>query len=293
MEISTSSPQFVSVSTPLGTKQMKLAPFDSDTSKSRKKSSQKKRKAEVSSSPPSSSSSNSSPSKATKTVKNAPSNDASWTKNLQRRGGFWGDAYWYDLQLEKRMPLAKPMLTELVLALPPCGDKTVLDLCAGSGRASAGILEAYPTVKLILMDSSEQRLAMASQRLEAIQTGVKEKTQFITKVVTPSATTELYDEPVDVVVACLAFHVLTEKPAHYTQAKEEKTISVDEEYEELFRAVWRTLRPGGHVVFADHVGQLALFKQLKTLEKAGFEDVDCAWRQDDSFVAGGRKPLIN
>ncbi|KAG2777250.1 hypothetical protein PC129_g11914 [Phytophthora cactorum] len=296
MELSTSSPEFVSVSTPLGTKQMTLAPFGSDTQsnpKSRKKSRQKKRKVDEASSSmsSSSSSSSSSPSKATTTAPASSPSNGSWAKNLQRRGGFWGDAYWYDLQLEKRLLLAKPMLTELVLALPPCGDKTVLDLCAGSGRASAAILEAYPTVKLVLVDSSEQRLTMASQRLEAVQQGVKERMQLVTKVVTLSATTQLCDEPVDVVVACLAFHVLTEKPAHYAQAEEEKTVSVEEEYEELFRAVWRALRPGGHVVFADHVGQLSLFKQLKTLEKAGFEDVDCAWRQDDSFVAGGRKPL--
>lgn len=218
--------------------------------------------------------------------------DGSWLKNLQRRGGFWGDAYWYDLQLERRLPLAKSMLTEMVLALPPCGGKEVLDLCAGSGRASAAILKAYPTVKLILVDSSEQRLAMAKQRLESLQSEVKEQAQFDKMVLTPKKTVQLYRKPVDVVVACLAFHVLTEKPAHYANDEKDEGLSVEEKYEYFFRAVWRALCPGGHMVFADHVGQLALFKQLKLLEKAGFEDVDCAWRQDDSFVAGGRKPCI-
>ncbi|KAI9994240.1 hypothetical protein PInf_016808 [Phytophthora infestans] len=284
MEIST--PRFVSVSTPLGTKQMTLAPFGSDAqskSKSRKKSRQKKRKADEVSSPTMSSESSNASAAPTTVVNPSLSSlsNGSWVKNLQRRGGFWGDAYWYDLQLEKRLPLAKPMLTELVLALPPCGEKAVLDLCAGSGRVSAAILEAYPTVKLVLVDSSEQRLTLASQRLEAVQAGVKERTQFVTKVVTPTATTQLCDEPVDIVVACLAFHVLTEKPAHYAPAEEEKTMAVEDEYKQLFRAVWKTLRPGGHVIYADH---------LKALEQAGFEDVDCAWRQDDSFVAGGRKP---
>lgn len=216
--------------------------------------------------------------------------DESWLQNLQRRGGFWGDSFWYDLQLERRLPLAKPMLTEMVLALPPCGGKKVLDLCAGSGRASAAILTAYPTVKLILVDSSEQRLAMAEQRLEDVQSGVKQRVQFITKKVTPGETTELCCKPVDVVVACLAFHVLTENPLHYSHEENEESLSVEEKYDILFRAVYRALCPGGHVLFADHVGQLALFKQLQSLEKAGFEDIDCAWRQDDSFVAGGRKP---
>ncbi|KAF4321855.1 hypothetical protein G195_004933 [Phytophthora kernoviae 00238/432] len=218
-------------------------------------------------------------------------------KAENRRGGFWGNAYWYDLQLEKRMPQAKAMLEELVLALPPCNEKQVLDLCAGSGRASAALLSAYPTAKLTLLDSSEQRLTMAKQRLEAVNSDASTGTKYEARAVEPSEATELTTEPVDVVIACLAFHVLTEKPAHYAQsstssvATEPQVLSVEGKYELLFRAAWRTLRPGGHVVFADHVGQLSLFKQLEALQRAGFEDVDCAWRKDDSFVAGGRKPL--
>ncbi|RLN98776.1 hypothetical protein BBJ28_00002976 [Nothophytophthora sp. Chile5] len=221
----------------------------------------------------------------------------SQTKPGKRRGGFWGNAYWYDLQLERRMPLAKPMLEELVLALPPCDRKRVLDLCAGSGRASAALLAAYPTAQLTLVDSSEQRLIMARQRLEALRSGVSTTAQFVARFVDPSDMAELSSEPVDVVVACLAFHVLAEKPAHYastapeTAASPPRLMTVEATYEQLFRATWRVLRPGGHVVFADHVGQLPLFQQLQILQQAGFEDVDCAWRQGDSFVAGGRKPL--
>ncbi|RLN20903.1 hypothetical protein BBJ28_00011454 [Nothophytophthora sp. Chile5] len=221
----------------------------------------------------------------------ASSTDASsWRKNLERRGGFWGNAYWYDLQLERRMPLAKPMLEELVLALPPCDGKHVLDLCAGSGRASAALLAAYPTARLTLVDSSEQRLLMARQRLEALRCGASTTAQFVTRFVDPSDMAELSSEPVDVVVACLAFHVLAEKPAHYastapeTSASPPRLMTVEATYEQLFRATWRVLRPGGHVVFADHVGQLPLFQQLKILQQAGFEDVDCAWRQGDSVL---------
>ncbi|KAG7401136.1 hypothetical protein PHYBOEH_002694 [Phytophthora boehmeriae] len=227
-------------------------------------------------------------------VATASENDVSWSRNLERRGGFWGNAYWYDLQLERRMPQAKAMLEELVLALPPCDGKQVLDLCAGSGRASAALLAAYPTAKLTLLDSSEQRLGLAKQRLDALAGGFGVK--FDARAVEPTQTTELSTEPVDVVIACLAFHVLTEKPAHYalssvsSTAVESQVLSVEDKYELLFRATWRSLRPGGHIVFADHVGQMSLFKQLEILQRAGFEDVDCAWRKEDSFVAGGRKP---
>ncbi|KAG7388555.1 hypothetical protein PHYPSEUDO_012192 [Phytophthora pseudosyringae] len=294
-EVSPRSPQFVSVATPLGTKQMTLAPFGGEAPSSptvrqnqRQKTPSKKTKKTTKRKADDVSSSSSSSSQGLA----APPADATWARNLQRRGGFWGDAHWYDLQLERRMPLAKPMLRELVLALPPCGGHTVLDLCAGSGRASAAVLEAYPTAALVLVDASEQRLAMAGQRLDAAQSGASERAQLVVRAV--SETTQLWDEPVDVVVACLAFHVLVERPAHYSHAGEQQhqeTTSAEDTYEQLFRATWRALRPGGHVVLADHVGQLALFKQLKALESAGFQDVDCAWRQEDSFVAGGRKPL--
>lgn len=215
----------------------------------------------------------------------------SWATNLERRGGFWGNAFWYDLQLERRMPQARPMLDELVMALPPCNGKMVLDLCAGSGRASAAVLAAYPTAQFVLLDSSAQRLEMAAQRLDAVKAGVSRTTQFLAKTV-DAGDARLTEGSVDVVIACLAFHVIAEKPAHYARSPTVAApVSKEQVYEQLFRAVWQTLRPGGHLVFADHVGQLPLFKQLQALERAGFEHVDCAWRKEDSFVAGGRKPV--
>jgi hypothetical protein len=33
---------------------------------------------------------------------------------MMAAGGYWGDAEWYDLHLEERLPLAKQMLTEMV-----------------------------------------------------------------------------------------------------------------------------------------------------------------------------------
>ncbi|GMF28875.1 unnamed protein product [Phytophthora lilii] len=121
-EMADPSPEFVTVTTPGGSMKMTLAPFTETPSKTKsgaKKSGQKKRKAQELSS-----NSSSSP-KAAVTSPTTTPHATSWLKNLERRGGFWGDAFWYDLQLEKRMPQAKKMLEELVLAVPPCGDKKV------------------------------------------------------------------------------------------------------------------------------------------------------------------------
>jgi hypothetical protein len=75
-----------------------------------------------------------------------------WASALeQQENNFWGQARWYDLQVEQRMPLAKDMLDEMLLALPPCSDRRVLDLCAGAGRAARKVLEGYPEVRASLL----------------------------------------------------------------------------------------------------------------------------------------------
>lgn len=219
----------------------------------------------------------------------------SWHRNVQRCSGFWGNAYWYDLHLTRRMPLAEPMLRELVAALPPCDGKRVLDLCAGSGRASAALLAAYPTAHVTLVDASEERLAIAYKRLLAAGADTK-SVQFVTQAIRLETDDSVSNrllasaEPGDVVVACLALHVLAEQPAHYAPSTSADATK-EALYECIFRRIFASLAPGGHVVFGDHVRQLGLFAQLAIMARVGFVDVDCAWRQDDSFVAGGRRPL--
>uniref|UniRef100_K3WLR4 Methyltransferase domain-containing protein n=1 Tax=Globisporangium ultimum (strain ATCC 200006 / CBS 805.95 / DAOM BR144) TaxID=431595 RepID=K3WLR4_GLOUD len=227
----------------------------------------------------------------------APADSVSWVKNVQRRSGFWGNAYWYDLQLERRMPLAKPMLNEMIAALPPCDGKRAIDLCAGSGRASAALLAAYPTAVVTLVDSSSERLGIAQKRLMDSGVAVGTNAHFVTKSIAPGVSETISGTPVDIVVGCLALHVLAENPAHY-QSNMQKGAAVqpaekppvETTYELIFRLIYNSLAPGGHLIFADHVGQLGLFAQLQSMAKVGFVDVDCAWRQDDSFVAGGRRP---
>ncbi|DBA02165.1 TPA: hypothetical protein N0F65_004800 [Lagenidium giganteum] len=216
----------------------------------------------------------------------------SWHKNVERRSGFWGNAYWYDYNLERRMPQVKPMVEELVAALPPCDGKTVVDVCAGSGRVASALLQAYPTALVTLVDSSEERLALARNRIQPLHA----MTQYMVARVSPANPSCLGPSvPVDTIVGCLALHVLVEKPQHYAQAgsnmPDTATLPVADQYERLFALMLRSLKPGGHFIFADHVGQLGLFHQLQLMAKVGFVDVDCAWRQDEFFVAGGQSPM--
>merc|ERR1711884_662508 len=91
---------------------------------------------------------------------------------------------------------------------------------------------------------------------------------------------ELPGGPYDVIVATLAFHSLA---GH--QAQQEEVLK--RKYTEMFVMVKNSLKPGGMLLYGDHVGSWGLYKQMRTLEEVGFTDLDVAWRQEAFFVAGG------
>jgi len=199
----------------------------------------------------------------------------SWTTNLQRSGGYWSDGRWYDLHLERRMPQVLTMLEEMLMAMPPLPPGTAVgDLACGTGNAVLTVLDAYPDIRVTLIDQDPDLLAQA-----------RAKAERVTRKVEPvQATIETDGEPLpggpyDVVLASLALHAIVGHDTDPTEA--------ESRYELLFHSIRSTLTSGGHVFIGDHVGTLPLYIHLKTLERAGFEDVDCAWRQGDFFVAGG------
>ena len=202
----------------------------------------------------------------------------SWRKNLQRRGGFWRHGNWADLHLERRMPLAIPMLEEMVSALPPLGpDTSVCDLACGTGNMAFMVLSAYPTARVTLLDNDPDLIAIAQDKLLGLHQEVE---TMMTDVSTDGE--PLPGGPYDVVLASLALHVII--------GHDVEPLEAESRYELLFHGIRDSLTPGGHLLVGDHVGTLGLFRQLKAMERAGFIDVDCAWRQDDFFVCGGRVP---
>jgi len=202
-----------------------------------------------------------------------------WRANLLRKGGFWQNGYWYDLHVERRMPLVMPMLEELLVALPPLGEtSSVCDLACGTGNAGFTILSAYPLVNLTLLDEDPELLDLARSKLSEIRPDLN----------VIQATVQADGEPIpggpyDLIVASLALHAIV---GHDLEGAE-----AESRYELLMQGLYASLTPGGHLLVGDHVGTLGLFRQMKAMERAGFADVDCAWRQDDFFVIGGRMPL--
>lgn len=203
----------------------------------------------------------------------------SWRRGLERRGGFWQNPRWFDLHLERRMPLALTMLEELTAALPPLSnDARVCDLGCGTGNASYTILTAYPTLRLTLLDPDADLLEVAQEKIEEFE--LDEVTVLQAPI--PLDGEAIPGGPYDVVIAGLALRTLIGAEAESAEA--------EGRYELLFRGIREALVPGGHLLVGDHVGTLGLYRHLKALERAGFADIDCAWRQDDFFVLGGRVP---
>jgi SAM-dependent methyltransferase len=206
----------------------------------------------------------------------------SWRDNLRRRGGFWRHGRWYDLHLERRMPLTLPMLEEMIAALPPlAADTSVCDLACGTGNAAFTLLSAYPDVQLTLLDADEDLLAAARDKLDEFD---EERPIAVTTLHTtvPTDGDSLPGGPYDVVLASLALHAIIGHDVDPAEA--------ESRYELLLRGIGDSLTAGGHLLVGDHVGMLGLYRHLKAMDRAGFVDVDCAWRQDDFFVAGGRIP---
>eukprot|EP00462_Mataza_sp_D1_P023717 CAMPEP_0175129218 /NCGR_PEP_ID=MMETSP0087-20121206/5349_1 /TAXON_ID=136419 /ORGANISM="Unknown Unknown, Strain D1" /LENGTH=214 /DNA_ID=CAMNT_0016411341 /DNA_START=71 /DNA_END=712 /DNA_ORIENTATION=+ len=209
-----------------------------------------------------------------------------WNKNLERRGGFFQNPDWYELQIERKLPLLVPMRQQMLYALPPIlpGWK-VCDLLCGSGLFSLEAFRAYPGMHLTLMDGDATRLQMASERFATALN--PEKNQQVTTQrqlldLGSGSTLSLLGAPFHVIVSTLGLHVLVGHHADSNKA----TAG----YKILFDLLFCSLLPGGHFIFGDHVGLLPVYIQLKLMEEAGFRGVDVAWRDQDFFVAGGYKP---
>lgn len=176
------------------------------------------------------------------------------------------------------MPLAIPMVEEMVAALPPLdASASVCDLACGTGNTSYVTLMAYPTIQLTLLDEDAELLELARQKVAEFREDV-----YVLHAAVTADGEPLPGGPYDVVLASLALHAIIGHDVEPAEA--------ESRYELLFQSIHASLTPGGHVLIGDHVGTLGLFRQLKAMERAGFVDVDCAWRQDDFFVCGGRVP---
>ena len=246
----------------------------------------------------------------------------SWRTALGRTSGSWGDAAWYDLHLERKLPLAAPCLRELIFACPPANSLDVCDLLAGSGRASAALVRAYPDARsLTMIDQSQERLDMARARVAATGAPTPVETHCCSigdDALAPGSPATLAGTPdggFHLILASLALRTIVEAPKHYANATAAAAPPppspslkvaaadiddgglaanpVEARYAALFALCLRSLAPGGTLLIGDHERALGCYRHLRIMEDVGFEELDVSWRQQDFFVCGGRRPELD
>jgi len=176
------------------------------------------------------------------------------------------------------------------------GPARVMDLGCGPGTLAEKLLAAFPDMHVICSDGSEEMLKLARERLGSYGDRVSyEQADFSADGWSANLPREL-----DAVVSARAIHNLR-KP---------KLIGA------VYGKIHELLRPGGVFLNVERVnfatpklrayfrqlqirkrGRAAtmdgaapsLAQQLSLLRRAGFEDVDCFWRETNTAIVGGFK----
>ncbi len=180
--------------------------------------------------------------------------------------------------------------------------KRILDLGAGTGMLTGFVLDAYPGCEVTLFDGAEQMLDRAREAL------VGRPVSFIQG----DMYEELPEGPWDAIVSALAIHHLEDHGKRHVFAEVLRilrpggifvnsehvlgpTPSLDAEYRRWHESEARTAGIDDNEwaaaedrMTADHLSPLP--DQLEWLAEAGFEDVDCLFKDRGYAVMFGRKP---
>jgi len=212
----------------------------------------------------------------------------------------------YDVDRPKLVPSFDELYGTAIHVIPFMTDAKiqVLDLGSGTGLFGAMVAKSFPEARLHLTDISEAMLAQAKQRFE----GNPRVTYSLQDHSSLSSTSEY-----DLVISALSIHHLE-----------------DSDKRTLFRRIYEALRPGGMFINVDQAlaptsrgeeqyekkwledvkangtseltvtqarermredKNALLANQLKWLDEAGFEDIDCWYKRFRFVVYGARKRI--
>lgn len=144
------------------------------------------------------------------------------------------------------------------------GEFTVLDVGGGYGVVSEEVLAAFPHARIVLQDYSAPMLDAARERLRQFGSRVS----YVLADLTEAAWVEQVLEaggPFDLAVSAIVIHNLRELDL----------------IADAYRGVEQALKPGGafldYDLFFEEIG--GIDRHVALLRNAGFQRVDCLWRQ--------------
>lgn len=185
----------------------------------------------------------------------------------------------------------------------PTAGTRILDLGAGTGMLSSFALVAYPKAWLTLFDGAAMMLEKARESLGSERVAYIEGDLYA----------ELPDGPWDAVISALAIHHLDDPGKRHVFDETLRilrpggvfinaehilgpTPALDAEYRRWHEAAARAAgvddtewAAAEHRMTADHLTPMA--DQLNWLSEAGFEDVDCLFKDRGFAVIFARKPV--
>ncbi len=199
------------------------------------------------------------------------------------------DSWFADQSEQRTYQLPREKLVSL-LPFQPGDIIRVLDIGTGDGALSLEVLGAYPKTQLVCHDFSETMLDRARQQLAQFLEAVA----FVKGDLRDPAWTYAIEGKFDAVVSSIAIHNVAES-----------NQGAPERIREIYGEVFGLVKPGGCFLNYDFVsapgpvvhriyrtrfggpGARAILNQLEWLKQAGFDEVDCLWKDTRSAIFGG------
>jgi ubiquinone/menaquinone biosynthesis C-methylase UbiE len=214
---------------------------------------------------------------------------------MEQSHDFFGQiASRYDAFAERAAPHGDEMRAELLRCLPDTA-KSVLELGCGTGRLLALLAAKYPQASITAVDAASEMIDVARARLDGTVDPAK-----IELIISRFEDWSAPDATFDVVVSMFSLHHIVDKEPFYAKLRKmivrggffalgDEHVAEPSRIGRLHRADWLEFaRAPGHLTddeLADilrHDSEFdhyeTLRAQMRMLQSAGFDPLDCVWR---------------